>query len=174
MRWPLGTVSTAWTFLVSVLEESGALAAVRLEPQLLKRSADTLRKNWDALPRVFGWTPEQAQHKVIGTPTILTMRLDGTFVEKRAVFSRAGFSDEAVIKTVAGFPNLLTISSNKLVATIDGLSRLGVDPVRVLYAQPSIFNLSEDSLDDKVAILRFMGYDAASATTTTPAAQGPL
>ena len=104
LRWPLETVSAAWTFLVSVLEEPGALAAVRRQPLFVRSSVDTLRKNWDALPLVFGWTPEQAQHKVIKSPgltlspTLLTMSVDGTFAEKRAVFSRAGFSDEAFIK----------------------------------------------------------------------------
>ena len=167
-RWPLGTVSAAWAFLVSVLEEPGALAAVRRQPRLLGWSADTLRKNWDVLPRVFGWTPELALRLVIESPELLTMSLGGTFVEKRAVLLHAGFSDKVFIKMVTRFPNLLTYSSEHMKATIDWLSRLGVDPVRVLSAEPPIFGLTEAHLDNKVAFVRYMGYDVPSAITKAP------
>ena len=106
-RWLFGIVSAAWAFLVSVLEEPGALAAVRRQARLLKRSADALCKNWDALPLVFGWTPEQAQRKVIQSPGLLMMSVDGTFKEKRAFLSRCGFTDEAFIKMVTHFPQFL-------------------------------------------------------------------
>ena len=142
-RWPLGTVSPAWDFLVSVLEEPGAWAAVRRRPVLLARSADTLRKIWDDQPRDFGSAPEQAQRKAIKSPdltlspALLTMRLDGTFAEKRAVFSRAGFSDEAFIKMVTDHPELVSIPSDELVATINRLR-----PPRTRKRVPSANHLS--------------------------------
>ena len=167
--WPFGTVSAAWAFLVSVLEEPGALAAVRRRPRLLSCSADTLRKNWDALLLVFCWTLEQAQRKVIESPDLLKMSLDGTIVGKRAVLLDAGFSDKAFIKMVTRFPKVLTLSSEHLEGTIDWLSRHVDDPVPVLIAQPGLFGWTAAVLDEKVAFIRLMGYDVMSAITTTPA-----
>ena len=161
-RWPFGTVSPVWAFLESVLEEPGTLAAVRRAPRLLCWSADTLRKNWNELLAVFGWTPDEALHKVIESPSLLTMSLDGTFVEKRAMLLRRGFSDEAFIKMVTVFPRFVHCSSERLKVTIVWLSQHVDDPVRVLSAQPAIFSFTVANLDDKVAFLRFMGYDAAS------------
>ena len=166
--WPSGPASAAWAFVVSVLEEPGTLTAVRRQPRLLNCSADTLRNNWDALLVVFDWTPEQAQRKVIQSSSLLTMSLDGTFVEKQAVLLRKGFSDEAFIM-VTRFPQLLCLSSEHLEATIAWLLRQGVVKfVRVLSSQPSIFGFAKDSLEDKFAFLRLTGYDVASAITTQP------